>query len=165
MSKSSTAVPSVIPSPPAEFSPLAITRSGAWRSRSSGIAAASPARPGLPTTSPMKRTRITPAYPWDLVRPMGRGRLGSRRDPVARRDRHPSVAVLAARRKAPRRDQVVHHSRGELPVADRPEQREGLRVVQVTRVDVHPADGIDVLEVLKGKRPRWFARLPRARLP
>ena len=32
--------------PPAEFSPLTITRSGAWRSRSAGIAAAQPPPPG-----------------------------------------------------------------------------------------------------------------------
>src|SRR5690349_563088 len=56
--KRSLAVRSVIPTPPAEFSPLTITRSGACRSRSTGIASRSPWRPGLPTTSPMKRTRM-----------------------------------------------------------------------------------------------------------
>jgi hypothetical protein len=55
-SKIFLAVFSVIPIPPAEFSPLAITRSGLWRSRSSGIARASPSRPARPQMSPMKRT-------------------------------------------------------------------------------------------------------------
>src|SRR5215204_321340 len=60
MSNSSLAVFSVMPNPPAAFSPLAMTRSGACRSRIRGIALASPARPGRPTTSPMKRTRTRP---------------------------------------------------------------------------------------------------------
>src|ERR687891_2747257 len=62
-SYSSPAVFWVIPIPPAAFSPLAITRSGEWRSRNCDIARASPARPGFPTTSPMNRTRIGGAYP------------------------------------------------------------------------------------------------------
>src|SRR5688572_18487248 len=45
-----------MPRPPAEFSPFTIARSGAWRSRSPGIASRRPLRPGLPTTSPTKRS-------------------------------------------------------------------------------------------------------------
>jgi hypothetical protein len=58
ISNSSFAVRSVIPIPPAEFSPFAITSWGECRSRRSGIVAARPARPGLPTTSPTNKTRI-----------------------------------------------------------------------------------------------------------
>ncbi len=56
----SFAVRSVIPIPPAEFSPLTTIRSGSWRSRSEGIVSRSPRRPGPPTTSPMKRSRMAP---------------------------------------------------------------------------------------------------------
>jgi hypothetical protein len=55
-SKIFLAVFSVIPIPPAEFSPFAITRSGEWRSRNWGIAWARPSRPARPQMSPMKRT-------------------------------------------------------------------------------------------------------------
>ena len=48
-----------MPTPPAAFSPLATTRSGMRSARSSGIADARPSRPGLPTTSPMNRRRIS----------------------------------------------------------------------------------------------------------
>src|SRR3954463_9645267 len=58
MANRSSPVLRVIPSPPAEFSPLTTTTSGAWRSRSPGIARASPARPGLPTTSATNSTFI-----------------------------------------------------------------------------------------------------------
>src|SRR5687768_14896277 len=49
-----------MPSPPAEFSPFTIARSGACRSRSPGIASRRPLRPGLPTTSPTKRSFTGP---------------------------------------------------------------------------------------------------------
>src|SRR6185312_4321530 len=54
----SLAVRSVIPMPPAEFSPLTTIRSGAYLSRSEGIVSRSPRRPGPPTTSPMKSSRM-----------------------------------------------------------------------------------------------------------
>ncbi len=57
-SKILRAVFSVIPMPPAEFSPLAIDQIGPVALAQLGIAAASPSRPGWPTMSPMKRTRI-----------------------------------------------------------------------------------------------------------
>src|SRR5579872_4731560 len=54
----SSAVSRVMPAPPAMFSPLAITTSGAWSSRSRGRRRRTALRPGLPTMSPIKRMRI-----------------------------------------------------------------------------------------------------------
>src|SRR5512133_1987115 len=55
MSNSSLAVSSVRPNPPAAFSPLAITRSTAYRSTRRSSSLDSAWRPGLPIISPMKR--------------------------------------------------------------------------------------------------------------
>src|ERR1043166_2123518 len=44
------------PAPPSEFSALATTRSSEWRAISLGTSARTAATPGLPTTSPRKRT-------------------------------------------------------------------------------------------------------------
>src|SRR5437879_3734788 len=46
-----------MPSPPAMFSPLVTTRSGACCSIRTGSVLSTALRPGSPTTSPMKRTR------------------------------------------------------------------------------------------------------------
>src|SRR3954454_974106 len=53
-SKNTRAIRSVIPTPPAAFSPFTTTKSGSWRSRSCGSNSSSARRPGLPTTSPTK---------------------------------------------------------------------------------------------------------------
>src|SRR4051812_23219968 len=53
-SKNPRAIRSVIPTPPAAFSPFTTTKSGSWRSRSCGSSSSSARRPGLPTTSPTK---------------------------------------------------------------------------------------------------------------
>src|SRR5918992_3729022 len=55
-SSSSRAVFSVMPTPPAAFSPFTTTQSGRWRSRSPGRSAASVRRPTPPTTSPTNRS-------------------------------------------------------------------------------------------------------------
>src|SRR5918995_2618926 len=56
VSSSSRAVFSVTPTPPAEFSPFTITKSGWWASRIPGSSAASVRRPMPPTTSPTNRS-------------------------------------------------------------------------------------------------------------
>src|SRR5713101_5508199 len=54
-SKRSSASAPVIPNPPAEFSPLAITRSMAWCFTNPGRRSLTIFRPGRPKMSPMKR--------------------------------------------------------------------------------------------------------------
>src|SRR3954454_17194733 len=49
---------SVMPKPPAAFSPLMITQSSFQRSRRAGSRSATATRPGRPTISPRKRRRI-----------------------------------------------------------------------------------------------------------
>src|ERR671917_1843615 len=56
ISSSSRAVFCVMPTPPAEFSPLTTTKSGRCASRMPGRSAASVRRPRPPTTSPTKRS-------------------------------------------------------------------------------------------------------------
>ena len=63
MPKISSAVFGVIPTPPAAFSPLTTTKSGAWRSRSSGSSAERVRRPSEPTTSPTKSSLTGFPYP------------------------------------------------------------------------------------------------------
>src|SRR4051795_9014372 len=47
-----------MPKPPAEFSPLTMTKSSAQSRRSRGRCSSTTARPERPTTSPMKRKRM-----------------------------------------------------------------------------------------------------------
>ena len=56
------AVSGVMPEPPAEFSPLAITQSSWWRERNSGTSLRTARRPGSPTMSPMNRMRTGRSY-------------------------------------------------------------------------------------------------------
>jgi hypothetical protein len=55
---SSSASFGVMPMPPAAFSPLATTKSGASSSRRPGSSSRSARRPARPTTSPMKRIAV-----------------------------------------------------------------------------------------------------------
>src|ERR687888_281684 len=55
LAKSSFAVSSVMPNPPAAFSPLAMTRSTRWWSTRRCNSREMTCRPGLPMMSPMKR--------------------------------------------------------------------------------------------------------------
>src|SRR4051812_2167512 len=54
----SSQIASVMPKPPAAFSPLMTTQSSRQRSRSAGSRSATALRPGRPTMSPRKRRRI-----------------------------------------------------------------------------------------------------------
>ena len=65
--KISPAVLGVMPEPPAEFSPLAMTKSSACCSRNLGSSSLTALRPGWPTMSPMKSSfteRILPDLEW-----------------------------------------------------------------------------------------------------
>src|SRR3954447_24673067 len=53
-----------MPIPPAAFSPLATTKSGASSERSPGSSSRSARRPARPTTSPMKRIAV---IPWEAI--------------------------------------------------------------------------------------------------
>jgi hypothetical protein len=54
----SSQIASVMPKPPAAFSPLMTTQSSRQRSRNAGSRSATAPRPGRPTISPRKRRRI-----------------------------------------------------------------------------------------------------------
>jgi hypothetical protein len=110
--KISSAILGVMPEPPAEFSPLAMTKSRACRSRSWGTSPLTARRPGCPTMSPMKRsfTRFTVMRIGHLNR---RKRRGGCENPINRCQRqknsrtvsireHPlNAAINPCRRQAP----------------------------------------------------------------
>jgi len=82
----------VMPTPPAAFSPLTTTKSGAWRSRSAGSSAASVRRPRPPTTSATNRSFIERSLPPALQR----YRPAAMADPVTAEPEAPIAAVLQA---------------------------------------------------------------------
>src|SRR2546427_5333244 len=66
-SRSSAAISPVSPLPPAAFSPFTIARSIPRSARIAGTSAATACRPGLPTTSPTKRTLTSAGQRVDLI--------------------------------------------------------------------------------------------------
>src|SRR3990172_7419406 len=101
-SSSSCAVRTVRPRPPAAFSPLATTTSISSSRRRSGRSAATAFLPGLPTMSPMKRTRIS-----DLAGEVHGPRLSHDRDPDLARVLHRLLDLLAHVPRQTHRAEVV----------------------------------------------------------
>src|SRR3954447_18433432 len=101
-SKRSSQIASVIPKPPAAFSPLTTTASSRQRSRKAGRRSATTVRPGRPTTSPRKRRRMSGFCPrTDHLRL----RHHNVEPPIVILRRH-TLDLLRGEREADRQDRV-----------------------------------------------------------